>query len=325
MSLEVIRSQADYRAFCAEEASIPLFSQAWWLDAVAGPQAWDAVLAIRGDTVIGAHPYVIRHRFGLTYLGQPKLTQTLGPWVRASQAKYAKSLGVEKDILGALADGLPDLALYHQNWHCARTNWLPFYWRGYRQTTRYTYRLELATDEKLWTSVQSNIRREIRKAEKRFGVTVKPAKDLDEFLALNRKTFERQRKSLPYTERLVHRIDEAAKARDARDVLVAQAPDGTLHAGVYIVRDARTAYYLMGGGDPDYRNSGAGSLCMWEAIRSQPEYIETFDFEGSMIEPVERFFRGFGARQIPYFQVTRADSRLLQAALCVRELLKGIP
>jgi len=30
-----------------------------------------------------------------------------------------------------------------------------------------------------------------------------------------------------------------------------------------------------------------------------------FDFEGSMIEPVERFFRSFGAQRVPYFGITK--------------------
>jgi hypothetical protein len=65
----------------------------------------------------------------------------------------------------------------------------------------------------------------------------------------------------------------------------------------------------MGGGDPAHRTSGAASLCIWEAIARQPDTTEVFDFEGSVIEPIERFFRGFGALQTPYFHVSKAASR----------------
>lgn len=64
----------------------------------------------------------------------------------------------------------------------------------------------------------------------------------------------------------------------------------------------------MGGSDPDLRNSGANSLCMWEAIKFASTATKAFDFEGSMIEPVERFFRAFGARQKPYFQISKINS-----------------
>jgi len=43
------------------------------------------------------------------------------------------------------------------------------------------------------------------------------------------------------------------------------------------------------------------------------------DFEGSMIESVERVFRAFGAVQVPYLQVYGATP-LIKALLLIREL-----
>jgi len=39
-----------------------------------------------------------------------------------------------------------------------------------------------------------------------------------------------------------------------------------------------------------------------------------FDFEGSMVEGVEQFYRGFGGELCPYLLVTRADSFRLNLA-----------
>ena len=47
------------------------------------------------------------------------------------------------------------------------------------------------------------------------------------------------------------------------------------------------------------------------------EVTDVFDFEGSMIESLERLFRAFGGRQTPYLRVTRATRRG-QAALAMR-------
>lgn len=318
MSLDVTRSQDKYRRLCEEENSISLFSQAWWLDAVA-PEQWDAVLAFNGSGVIGTLPYMWKRKGPFTLLSQPALTQTLGPWIRPSNKSYPKTLGYEKDVLSALADGLPPYDYYAQNWHCARQNWLPFYWAGFQQTTRYTYRLVLEAGEAaLWESLQQSIRGDIRKAEGRAGVRVRPAKDFDEFLSLNAKTFERQNRTLPYPRELVARIDAAAASRIARAIWIAEDAQGKPHAGAYIVWSGDTAYYLMGGGDPELRNSGATSLCLWHAIRHVPDTVRVFDFEGSMVESIERFFRGFGAIQTPYFRVSRARNRLLRALLSLR-------
>ncbi|WP_220084852.1 GNAT family N-acetyltransferase [Halomonas sp. SL1] len=303
--------KAVYRELCEAEPTIPLFSQAWWLDAVAGDD-WDVVLATKGQQVIGALPFTIRKKWGFRLLTQPKLTQTLGPWVRPTQKSYPKQLAYEKDVLGALADQLPTYDHYTQHWHCDRLNWLPFYWRGFEQTTRYTYRLAMLADkEKLWKGLQQNIRNDIRKAKERAGVEVREG-TLDEFLDLNRMVFERQNRAVPYTREFVVGLDAAASAHNVRDCLVAVDPEGRLHAGAYIVRSGNTAYYLMGGSDPELRNSGATSLVLWEAICRQPASVEVFDFEGSMIEPIERFFRAFGAVQTPYFTVSKTNSNLLK-------------
>ena len=326
MDLNVLDSSDRYRALCSECLTIPLFSQAWWLDAVAGPQNWSAVLALKNDEIVGSLPYVWSKFWGKKLLTQPRLTQTLGPWVRPSNAKYANALAMEKDILGALADGLPPFDWYRQSWDSARSNWLPFHWRGYKQSTRYTYVLpDISNSEELWSGLQRDIRGNIRKAETRFGVRTRISEDIGELIPVLRKTFERQGKPLPYSEQFLHSLDQSAAAVNKRAIILGEDAEGKLHAGTYIVREGDTAYQLLNGYDPDLRQSGAGSLCVWSAIQEASKYAIRYDFEGSMLEPVERFFRAFGAMQVPYFSVERTDSRFLQAGFCMREILRKAP
>ncbi|QPT41279.1 GNAT family N-acetyltransferase [Oligella ureolytica] len=105
-------------------------------------------------------------------------------------------------------------------------------------------------------------------------------------------------------------------------MFIAEDEQGRHHAGVYLIWDDNTAYYLMGGGDPDLRNSDATSLCMWEAIQFAATVTKNFDFEGSMIEPVERFFRGFGAVQTPYFSISKTNSKLIKTYRFLQEIRK---
>lgn len=310
-----------YRQLCAEEASIPIFCQDWWLDATAGA-SWRAVIVEQGNEVQAAMPFVVRKKGGFQLIGQPKLTQFLGPWIRFLEAKYANQLSREKDLMQQLIDLLPPHAHFQQSWHYRYTNWLPFFWRGFSQTTKYTYRLnDLSNIEGVWNNLQSNIKREIKKAQNREGLKVVSDLPLSDFLDLNELVFRRQGKSLPYTRTLVERMDNEAQKRACRKYFIAVDQDGRKHAGVYLVWDEQSAYYLMGGGDPGLRTSGATSLCMWEAIKFASTVTRSFDFEGSMIEPVERFFRAFGSKQVPYHTVTHTPSRLFRAALFVRSRL----
>lgn len=74
----------------------------------------------------------------------------------------------------------------------------------------------------------------------------------------------------------------------------------------------------MGGGDPDLRNSGATSLCMWHAMQFAATVTKRFDFEGSLIESIERFFRSFGAEQRPCFSITKSTSPLFSMYLALK-------
>lgn len=311
-----------YKQLCKTEKDIPVFSQYWWLDALCGNTNWDVAIVEKGGRILGTMPYFIRHKHGLTMLIHPPLTQTLGPWIRPGTAKYAKTLASQKDVLQTLIDQLPDFDTFGQNWHYTNTNWLPFYWRGFQQTTLYTYILpNLSNEQQLWSGMLNNIRTDIRKAEGRYRLIVRDDLGLESFLRLNRMTFQRQGKNLPYPESLVHCLDKACSERNCRKIWIAEDDKGRHHAGVYVIWDENSAYYLMGGGDPELRNSGATSLCMWTAIRYAATVTRCFNFEGSMIEPIERFFRSFGAIQIPYFHISKTPSRLLRFR---QYLLQGI-
>lgn len=296
--------------------SFTIFTQPWWLDAVV-PGAWDKVVVEKNGEIYARLPYVIRKRWGFTLLTMPPLTQTLGPWLRASPGKYTSRLSEQKKLMTQLIEQLPPFDLFRQRFHYSVTNWLPFYWKGFRQTTRYTYVIEDLTDlDGVWKEQRKNIRSDIRKAQKQLKVCCDLG--LDVFLDLNEMAFKRQGLALPYSRELVARLDSACREHDCCRMFFAQDAQGRLHAAAYIVWDEQAAYYLMGGADPELRTSGATSLLMWEAIKFASTVTQTFDFEGSMIESIERFFRAFGAKQKRYFQVSKINSLPLKMYQDVR-------
>ena len=310
-----------YKELCSKEKSIPLFSQAWWLDAVCGEDHWDVALVEKGGRVVAALPYQMTIRKGMRFINMPKLTQTLGPWIRASDTTYAKQLSEHKKLMTALISNLPNYDYFTQKFHYSVTNWLPFYWNDYQQTTRYTYILEdLSNENELWNGLQSKIRTDIKKATNRFNLNVRTDLSLGEFLEVNAMTYSRQKKVVPYTNEFVRKLYETCMSKNSCRLFFAEDNEKRIHAVSFIVWDENSAYYLMGGGDPELRNSGATSLIMWEAIRFASTVTKRFDFEGSMIESVERYFRAFGGRQMPYFQITKTNSRLLK----LRQLIRGI-
>ena len=312
----------EYIEFCNQCDDLPIFFQPWWLDAVTSPsEIWDVALAKKSDRIVGCLPYIKRRAFRATWLSQPKLTPYLGPWVSKHEGKTASRLSHEKEVLTALIKSLPDYHYYAQKWHVGQQNWLPFFWQGFDQTSRYTYRLgDLSDLDSIWKGFQENIRREIRKAKNREGLVVESEPSLAGFYEVCQNTYKRQNKAVPFSFEVLEAIEQAANKKEASKLFLVKDSRGQYHAGVYIVWDKNSAYYLIGGGDPALRKSGAASYAMWEAIQHSAAVTKAFDFEGSMVEPIERFFRGFGAEQQPYMKVTRATNKWLGFMQALRTL-----
>jgi hypothetical protein len=291
-----------------------IFQQPWWLDAVA-PGCWNAVEIGKEGEITARLPYVVKKRYGLTILGMPQLTQTLGPWIKSSELLPHKQLALQKELFTEIIEQLPPHDYFNQNFHYSFTNWLPFYWKGFQQTTRYTYVIEdLSDHDRIWSGFKDKTRSEVRKAEKK--VVCRSGDEIEKFLDINTITFERQGLKPQYSREFVRRLDEACAKHNARHIFFAEDAQGRLHAAVYIIWDNSSAYYLMGGADPELRSSGANSLLMWEAIKFASGVTKQFDFEGSMLMNVEQFFRTFGGAQKAYFQILHMNKgmRMLMSA-----------
>ena len=247
----------------------------------------------------------------------PPLTQTLGPWLERPTGSAARMLATEMELLEALESALPPAAGFVQHFSPTMLNALPFYWAGYQIEVRYTYRLEgLQSPDALWDGLRGNIRREIRKARKQLEV--RDDLGLETFYSVWSRTFARQEIQPSVSLSQLERLDAACAEHGARAMLFAQDAASRVHAVIYVVWDGDAAYHLLGGADPELRTSGASSLLMWEAIMRARAVTDVFDFEGSMLKPVERFFRAFGSRQTPYLRVSRETGRV-RAALALRE------
>ena len=88
-------------------------------------------------------------------------------------------------------------------------------------------------------------------------------------------------------------------------MLTAVDKEGNVHASAFFLYDNKTCYYLMAGADPKYRNGGAQSLLLYEGIKFAQTVSENFDFEGSVIEGIEKFFRGFNPELVCNYRVSK--------------------
>lgn len=275
-----------------------VYCYSWWLSAVGG----DVRILGYFDKarLIAGIPLYFKKKMGFSVCTMPKLTQTWGVVIEPLSGKRVKAASKEMDILKIFANVLVKNKVFLQNFSPKLQNWLPFYWSGFKQTTSFTYALDDLTDlEEIWKGFRENIRTDIRKAQKQ-KVTVDLCRFEDAFCVFE-KTWRRQGRSKPpYTKEYLLKLYSVAKHNDSGECFAARGGDQRVHAAALLVWDSKRAYYLVGGGDPDLRNSGATSLLIWHLIQFAAQRSKVFDFEGSVIEPIERFFRAFGATQTPY-------------------------
>jgi lipid II:glycine glycyltransferase (peptidoglycan interpeptide bridge formation enzyme) len=315
-----MNNKEKYRKFCLDESEMSIFSKDWWLDAVCGKNNWNVVLVEKGGHIVGALPFFCCQRFVFKGIGMPLLTQTMGPYIKYPPGqKYETKLGYEKEIFNSLIESLPKVDFFLQNFNYRITNWLAFYWKGFEQKTRYTYVLENLNDlDSVWKNFNNKLRTDIRKAERELKVV--DSDNCEAFYEINKKTFVRQNLATPYQLEFVKNIDSACMNRGCRKIFLAVDDEQNIQAAIYIVWDQASAYYLMGGSDPRFRNSGATSLLLWHAVKFANTRVSRFDFEGSMHENIERFFRSFGAVQKPYFQISKFNSPLLRVFKILKSL-----
>jgi hypothetical protein len=298
-----------------------MFQEEWWLDTVA-PGAWAVATVGHGADLQARMPYVLTRRPFFASIRQPDLTQVLGPWYRDVGGRSISAVGREHQLAAELVAQLPRCDFFSMNFHHDVTNWLPFTWQKFEIVPKVAYVLEkLGTKEELWEGLAPNVRREIRKAEKRLEV-VRGA-DLDLFMHLNQKSFARQQMSIPYSPQILRRVYDACTARNAGQIYFARDAELRYHAAIYVVHDDRSAYYLLGGSDAALRTSGAHTLLMWNAMLDAARTSAQFNFEGSVVQGIERFLRAFGGEQKTFMNVRRSNWKG-SLALAATRAFRGI-
>jgi hypothetical protein len=303
--------KAAYRVLCETEGSIPIFSKDWWLDAVVGEQNWDVVVVRTNGRIVGAMPFATTRRYGMIVIHQPPLTPLLGAWISPSGEKTSSRLGNEQRVLQSLIDQLPRFDNFRQTCNKDFSNWLPFYWNGFSQTTEYTYVVNhLDNLELVWSEFDSARRKHCRQGAERF--TMKEDISLDDFLCLHKMTLDNRGVSQSFTDDSLRRLDAACIERKCRKIHIAVDDAGRHCSGTYTVWDGNCAYALMKGSDPQLQNTGAPSFCQWQAIRFSSTVASKYDFLGNMNPLIEPYVRSFGAKQTPIFTITKTPSRLLR-------------
>lgn len=303
-------AKEEYIKFCTSESGLPIFFQPWYLDGVCKEGIWDVALIKEGGAVIAALPYFLKKKGIFSYITMPLFVKHLGPYL----IREKRILKIEHKIYKSLLEQLPSIDYFNQDFHPSVSNWMPFHWQNFKQSTRYTYIIEgLENLEKVQSNFNRNVKRNIRKAESELKITSEFS--LETFYEINKMSFERQGMPIYFSYEALKQHDKALTVNKSRKMFFAVDDQKQIHGASYLIWDKERSYYHLAGENPAFRKSGASILLIWEAIKYTKEELglNIFDFEGSMIESIEMIRRQFGAKQVPYFRIWKYNSSLFKS------------
>ncbi|MBC7864695.1 MAG: GNAT family N-acetyltransferase [Bacteroidia bacterium] len=292
----------------------PLYFHPKWLNLVCKGK-WNVVIVLYQGEIMGAHPYCIFSDSVKPALTMPEFTPVLGPYVRKRTfSSNTKALSYEMEVLEKLMAQLPDFKAYDYKWHPACKNWLPFYWAGFNQSTRYTYVLHKPeTLEIAWKNVKEAAQRQIKKGRKFLSIT--QHHDAERFYALIKHTYKNQKTTVPYSVNELDNLLKGIAQEKMGAVFTSYDEAGNDIGSLLIVWDSENYYYLIGGLNHEIDTHGTMSFLLWHICEMAFSEGKSFDFQGSMIKPIERFFRNFGGELTPYFKITKTNTTIMERLL----------
>lgn len=298
-------NQTRYRISSVQDY-LPLCFQPWWLDAVCGADRWGAALTDSYEPVRIIWPWFGTRRTGISVVVPPPFTSYGGPWVFGQSDTNAHKYTAQYRIISRLVAQLPKVWFFRQNLHPDLLHRLPLHWAGFRETTRYSYRLDSSPGlERLWLGFSPALRGHLRKAEAAVEIRRQDAA-ADVLWTLNAASWRRRGLPQPHRFEVFSRLHGALQQRDSSALWLAYCrATGAPWAALYVVYDSRTAGALFSGAAPAGRPFAALPALYWEAIQFAFQKKLQFDFEGSMHAGIERAFRSFNGRLTPYNQVQR--------------------
>ena len=304
MRIEVINpvNRTEYDAIALQFGTI--FNTSKWL------ATFDNILIYgiydEGGNLIGGFHLYREKKFGITVYRNPPFTPLIGPFIKNEAKNAAKIANKNREILLLIADYLDKFKHSIISVSLGRNiiDTLPFIWKKYKAIAGYTYIIDLSYSiEELYKSISPEKRNDINRA-KRDNAVIKRIFEFNIVKSLVLKTFSRQEKNIneKYLDKILFEF-----ANENNSFAFATYIEGKPVASVFCIFDTTTAYYLLGGYDHENKHRGAGVIAMWEAIKHSKNIgLKYFDFEGSMVPQIERYFRNFGGNLTPYFRMAKA-------------------
>lgn len=272
----------DYKLWdkCISESINQLtYGYTWYLDVVS--PNWEALVSENYEYIM---PLPIKRKYKLPYIVQPKLTQQLGVFSK---------LFVDENIIQLFINELPsfsyELNLNEQNFYQNAE-----VWPNYVLVLNQSY-------EQITSNYSKNTKRNIDKATK-MDLKVQYELSLEVFIAFYYSTNKKYKSA---EQSFVRELIEIGISKDKMSLYGVLSTTNELIAALCLMHSTNRLTYLLPVSNEEGKNSSAMFLLIDHLIQKNAEKDLIFDFEGSRIEGIARFYKGFDAINQPYYIIKR--------------------
>lgn len=261
----------------ANAANSLIYGMSWYLDAVT--PNWEALVT---DDYRFVMPVPIKSKFGLKYIVQPELVQ---------QFTVFSAEEVTADIMRQFVKKLPamsyELALAIQ----------PI---AMKSAVRPNYMLDLQADYELIRKRYSkNTARNLKKASD-FNLNITKNQDIEGFLDAYQAM---QRDFQSYTIEVMRSLIKAGIEHKALQLFTVENEQKEAISWACIANFQERLTYLIPFSNEEGMNKSAMFYLVDYLIERYAGHAKILDFEGSSVDGIARFYRGFGANNQPYYVI----------------------
>jgi hypothetical protein len=279
-----------------------IYAMSWYLDAVC--PKWCAIIIYNSKEWLSVFPFQINSKMGVSYSFLPAFTQYLGIFFLPFKSSNHRLLHFQKCMINATIEAIPEkIKVFSSNFSPKFEYFAPFTWSFYEVKPRITFILPLNISiEKIYENYSTKIKNSIDKAIK-TKFRIEHESNIDDLLQilLENKIISNSQSNI------ANKLwEELQKQGIGFCLSVKNCKNETLSSGVFF-QDKDKIVFLLLGTKSDYKRTGVTSLLIHSAIKEAKsmENIKFFDFEGSMLEGVENYFRGFNPSPVYYFNIEK--------------------
>jgi hypothetical protein len=254
-----------------------VYALSWYLDIVSPD--WEALIL---DDYRAVMPLTWKKKFGVKYLVQPPFCQQLGVFGKYDDCRNADPF--MNEIPGKFKN---------KRIHFNRDNSIQI--QGIKIIERTNFELRLDADFNTLFDNYSTIHKKNIKTGRNRKISVDRSSDIRQFYDFVMQNHREKFTINDRSARILQQILDVSADKDSFELYFALSEERKIIAAIYLLRSFERYILLLTPSTEFGSRNRAVYLLIDHFIRIHSNRHEILDFEGSSIEGIAKFFKGFGA------------------------------